>query len=334
MLKKISVFVFALLFIFNVNFLDADGGQIVIANAANNQTVKNVLDPLREFVILSSESQKSDNGKNVIRFPPGKNIVVSDNPVSKDIIESFGKLIIIVVEFRQDNKAMSYAGSGFPIGKGLISTALHLILPSENDLIQAGFNMNSQMTITIAGKFCTPTHTVAVPLEKVGQGSKALEDIMILKADISEVQKKFEELGDNGPSAEKLSLLLFIQALKEGIPVSDKIELKEKSYVSGFFSLFGNIVPYIFEDQFTMELFTGYIEDSGIDFMHCFRGGIEPGFSGGPVFNGEGKVKAMSIGSSLGRNFIVGIPIKEIMEIAEAALEKDKKKENDNKDKN
>src|SRR3989338_8169091 len=76
-----------------------------------------------------------------------------------------------------------------------------------------------------------------------------------------------------------------------------------------------------------MELFTGYIEDSGIDFMHCFRGGIEPGFSGGPVFNGEGKETTMAIGSSLGRNFVVGIPIKEIMKIVDTPLEKNKKKE-------
>jgi len=204
----------------------------------------------------------------------------------------------------------------------------------NDDLIKADFNLNSRMTISLQGEFCTETHYSTVPLFKVGQGSKTLEDILILKADMSALMAEYDKLNASNASAEKLSLLLFIQALKEGIPVSDKIELKEKSYVSGFFSLFGNIVPYIFEDQFTMELFTGYIEDSGIDFMHCFRGGIEPGFSGGPVFNGEGKVTAMSIGSSLGRNFIVGIPIKEIMEIAEAALEKDKKKENDNKDKN
>ena len=273
------------------------------------------------FLVLSVNFLSADGERNVIRFPPGKNIVVSDNPISKEVIVSFSRSVIIVVEFRQDNKVVSYAGSGFPVGKSLIATALHLILPSQNDLIQAGFNMNSQMTIAIEGKFCTPTHTVSVPLTKVGQGSRALEDIMILRADISDVQKKFEELGDNGPSAEKLSLLLFMQALREGISGNNKIELKEKAYISGFFSLFGNIIPYVFENQFTMELNTGNIDDSGVDHMYCFSGGIEPGFSGGAIFNGKGEVVAMSIGSSLGRNFVVGIPIKEIMEVAMAAKE-------------
>lgn len=311
--------------------------NFVVVDGEYFQSVKRIMEPLKQFVVLSSESRKGDDGKNIIRFPPGKNIIISDNPLSKNILDSFSKLIIVTVTFHQDKKVFTYAGSGFPIRtdssfsirKGLVATALHLILPSENDLIQAGFNMNSQMTITIGGQFCTPTHTVSVPLTKVGQGSKALEDILILKADISEIQKMFDNLGDNVASAEKLSLLLFIQALKEGISVSDKMKLEEKnkSFVSGFFSLFGNVVPYIFEDQLTMELSTSRIPDSGVDRIYCFRGGIEPGFSGGPIFNDEGEVVALSIGSSLGRNFVVAIPIKEVMEVAKSATEQEKEKE-------
>lgn len=330
-MKSKLAYYFSLILLLAVSgFINANIVQkAIVVDDEYFQSVKRITEPLKQFVVLSSESRKGDDEKNIIRFPPGKNIIISDYPLSKDILDSFSKLIIVTVTFHQDKKVFTYAGSGFPIGKSLVATALHLILPSEVDLIQAGFNVNSQMSITVNGQFCTPTHTVSVPLTKVGQGSKALEDILVLKADVSEVQKMFDNLGDNAASAEKLSLLLFIQALKEGISVSDKMKLEEKnkSFVSGFFSLFSNVVPYIFEDQLTMELSTSWIPDSGVDRMYCFRGGIEPGFSGGPIFNDEGEVVAMSIGSSLGRNFVVAIPIKEIIEVAKSATEQEKEKE-------
>ena len=326
--KTLSGLLFCLLFAFNV----AKAGSITAEAATNEsaltetetESIGRILNPLKDFLILSAEKKE---GKDSVKFPPGREIVISDEPVSKELLANFNKLIIIKVEFRQGKKAFQYAGTGFPIGNSLVATALHLILPENDDLIKADFNLNSRMTISLQGEFCTETHYSTVPLFKVGQGSKTLEDILILKADMSALMAEYDKLNASNASAEKLSLLLFIQALKEGIPVDKKPALKGSNFVSGFFSPFNVIRPYIFSDKFVMELITDWVENTGVNRIYGFRGCVEPGFSGGPIFNEKGEVAAMTVGSSFGRNFVFGIPIDDVLEVAKAAAEKEKNDE-------
>lgn len=267
--------------------------------------------------LVTPPSDISANCTPNFNFP--KKTVESDAALPEKVKDSFKNTIAITSCFILNNPNSLYpfssnepiesGGTGFIVDKVFIS-ARHIFLIPINSLNLRGFpyNLNERglpesryYKYSFYGTANIDNKAVYFPLELAGMGKLyTFQDFAAFKPHDLPPTIKSLELEDNA----YLDETVYASGRVPVYLLPDELGQLRKKVLLDF-------VQYNFQGSIKAILTDmGANTDGGTEKIYRIRGNLEPGFSGGPVFNKEGRVIALTISRT--SNFVYAISATDI----------------------
>ncbi len=253
-------------------------------------------------------------------------IIIAQEPLPDEVYRAQYKKVAIIVELTGKNKPgdmtfpLTTTGTGFVAQvPGNIVVAAHVLhqpflrakskgydYKFDKNNFPVGIGYSYQITGVILnadGWFFFPLNLRAI--ERFGSE----RDIMALDIDAN---ARFLALNPNilinGRIADNPYQLL-IQPLE----LVENAKVGDEAYTSGYSAdFYYDIIDFTFKSEIAALIDEMPVNRHGARLLYRMLGHAEPGFSGGPTFNKDGKVIGLTISMSFGYNFATAISSKDI----------------------
>lgn len=211
--------------------------------------------------------------------------------------------------FSPPNEPLDSGGTGFMIEPGLFITARHIFLAAMYDFRFRGAKFNiginglptsSDYTYNFFATTESNNQKVTFPMELRGMGDITLfKDIAALKAEDFPKSLKPLELAEEARLNETVYMAGKIPIF---VPPDNMGTLRNKILM--------DFLNYTFQGKIKAILTNMPANKAGTAKIYRIEGSLELGFSGGPIFNSEGKVVAITMSKSA--NFIYAVSATDI----------------------
>lgn len=251
-------------------------------------------------------------------------VVISDAPLPEMVFRAQKHKIIVQVTLidKKDPKFRQVSmGTGTVIGAGAILTNRHVW-----DGVKPAMVGRDYISV-FSGLILGENHMAEFPLRLVGVGEAGtFRDFMVLQTGPEIMQRAFQPNTPDNPNP-------YWILLNNGIELIDQIRVGERVYLTGYSPVFGEIenadgqisIAYIDFINYTFPAeVVARIEEMPMNRvgrlrrMYRLRNGAEPGFSGGMVLDGIGRLVGITVSLSPALNFIYILSAQDIRDFLRA----------------
>lgn len=251
-------------------------------------------------------------------------VVISNAPLPDKVFQGQKHKIVIrvtLIDKKNPSFRRSSMGTGTVIGTGVILTNRHVwdgVKP-----VMAGREYIS----TFSGLILGETHMAEIPLRLVGVGEAGtFKDFMVFQTDPEIMQRAIQPNTPDNPNP-------YWILLNPGLELVNEVRVGEMVYLTGYSPAFGEIESadgqvsgaYIDFINYTfLAEVVAKIEDMPMNRvgrlkrMYRLRDGAEPGFSGGMVLDGRGRLVGITVSLSPALNFIYVLSAQDIRDFLRA----------------
>ncbi len=252
--------------------------------------------------------------------------LIAPSPLPDSVYRAQEKKIYLVAHFQRKGPVSegdpllpaTYTSTGFVVGTYVL-TAGHLIMDSVSLLKSHGldFELNNGIPqgidyeYTFRGRIIVGSITMDFPLTLVAIDVGSTRDILALKPEPSTLE--FLLANPQILNAEGRLVRNPLVMLTEPHKLTDMVELNEQVFISGY-SGDGqsDLIDFTFPGTMVAKIEKLAVNQNGVRRLYRVLGKVEPGFSGGPMFNKKGEVLGMHISASYMFNFVYVISSEDI----------------------
>ncbi len=253
-------------------------------------------------------------------------VVIANQPLPDKVFEAQKRKFLVSVTFFEkgtENFITNSLGTGFVSEvPGIILTARHVLKEALTEMEvtkqeRIKSNPKFDYDYMFMGTIITDAVWINFPLSLVATGELGtFKDVMALRMGPEVMNRAYEEgdIVNSNPYKMLLRTSEFADA-----------EVGETAYITGFAPIFGqyanknnkeipvyiDMINYTFAAEVTAKITDMPVNKADVKVLYRLRDGGEPGFSGGMVLNGKGKVVGMTV-SMASQNFIYVISSKDI----------------------
>ena len=254
-------------------------------------------------------------------------IIIAAEPLPDPVYQAQNKKVVILTEFTGKNKPgdttfpFSSTGTGFipkQAPNNIVSAAHMLrepILFAKSKGYDYKLDKNNlpegiDYSYRIRGVILNADGWFIFPLSlRAIERFDSERDIMALSIDVNTISLAFNLsiLHEGNIIDNPYRLLLQPLELAENVKAGDEV------YTSGYsVNFYYDVIDFTFKSEITALNSNMPVNQHGVRLLIRILGHAEPGFSGGPTFNKEGKVIGLTVSMSLGYNFTTVISAKDI----------------------
>ena len=277
---------------------------------------------LLQLVPATAEAQKNQTKEtsSLGRF------LIAPHSLPDSVYRAQEKKIFLLAQFQRKGPVLegdpllptAYTSTGFVVGEYVV-TAGHFIMDSVSMLKTHGLDFELHDGIpegvdyeyTIRGRIMAGSITMDFPLTLVAINVGSPRDILALKPEPSTLE--FLLANSYIPNAEGRLVRNPLVILSDPHKLTDKVELNEQVFISGY-SGDGqsDLIDFTFPGVIVAKIEKLAVNQGGVKRIFRVLGKVEPGFSGGPMFNSKGEVLGMNVSASYMLNFVYAISSEDI----------------------